>query len=79
MFGWLYGKCFSGVGVRCKESNSIRKMGTKRSGLMDGNGLRLSVVLSGANTHAVKLLEETLDHIVIFRLEPNENHPPLGR
>ena len=50
-------------------------MGTKRSGLTDENGLPLSVVLSGANTHDVKLLEETLDHIVIFRPEPEEDHP----
>ena len=50
-------------------------MGTKRSGLTDENGLPLSVVLSGANTHDVKLLEETLDHSVIFRPEPEEGHP----
>ena len=36
-------------------------MGTKRSVLTYENGLPLSVVLSGANTHDVKLLEETLD------------------
>lgn len=50
-------------------------MGTKRSVLTDENGLPLSVVLSGANTHDVKLLEETLDHIVIFRPEPEKDHP----
>ena len=33
------------------------------------------MVLSGANTHDVKLLEETLDHIVIFRPEPEKDHP----
>ncbi len=50
-------------------------MGTKRSVLTDEKGLPLAVVLSGANTHDVKLLEETLDHIVIFRPEPDEDHP----
>ena len=35
----------------------------------------LSVVLSGANTHDVKLLEETLDHIVTLRPEPDEERP----
>ena len=50
-------------------------MGTKRSVLTDENGLPLSVILSGANTHDVKLLEETLDHIVVFRPEPDEDHP----
>ena len=42
-------------------------MGTKRSVLTDEKGLPLSVVLSGANTHDIKLLEETLDKIVISR------------
>ena len=42
-------------------------MGTKRSVLTDEKGLPLAVVLSGANTHDVKLLEETLDHIVVLR------------
>lgn len=50
-------------------------MGTKRSVLTDEKGLPLAVVLSGANTHDVNLLEETLDHIVTFRPEPDENHP----
>ncbi len=50
-------------------------MGTKRSVLTDVYGLPLAVVLSGANTHDVKLLEETLDHIVILRPQPDEAHP----
>ena len=51
------------------------KMGTKRSVLTDEKGLPLAVVLSGANTHDVKLLEETLDSIVTIRPEPEEEHP----
>ena len=50
-------------------------MGTKRSVLTDEKGLPLSVVLSGANTHDVKLLEETLDQIVTVRPEPEKEHP----
>ena len=50
-------------------------MGTKRSVLTDENGLPLSVVLSGANTHDIKLLDETLDSIVISRPAVSENHP----
>lgn len=50
-------------------------MGTKRSVLTDENGLPLAVVLSGANTHDVKLLEDTLDHIVVLRPEADEEHP----
>ena len=50
-------------------------MGTKRSVLTDENGLPLAVVLSRANTHDVKLLEDTLDHIVVLRPEADEEHP----
>ena len=50
-------------------------MGTKRSVLTDKKGLPLAVVLSGANTHDVKLLEDTLDGIVVMRSEPDEEHP----
>lgn len=37
---------------------------------MDGRGVPLSLVASGANVHDVKLLEPTLDAIVISRPEP---------
>jgi len=50
-------------------------MGTKRSVLVDEKGLPLAIVISGANTHDIKLLEETLDHIVVLRPEPDEGHP----
>ena len=50
-------------------------MGTKRSILTDEKGLPLSVVLSGANTHDIKLLEATLDKIVISRPAACERHP----
>lgn len=50
-------------------------MGTKRSVLTDEKGLLLPVVLSGANTHDTKLLEETLDKIVISRPVFCEEHP----
>ena len=50
-------------------------MGTKRSVLADEKGLPLSVVLSGANTHDIKLLEATLDGLVISRPAVSEEHP----
>jgi len=50
-------------------------MGTKRSVLTDEKGLPLAIVISGANTHDIKLLEETLDHIVVLRPEPDGEHP----
>ena len=50
-------------------------MGTKRSVLVDEKGLPLAIVISGANTHDIKSLEETLNHIVVLRPEPDEEHP----
>lgn len=51
-------------------------MGTKRSVLTDETGLPLSIVLSGANTHDIKLMEETLNQIVIQRPKPSEKNVP---
>ncbi len=50
-------------------------MGTKRSVLTDENGLPLAIVISGANTHDIKLPGETLDHIMVSRPKPDEKHP----
>jgi putative transposase len=38
--------------------------------LVDGTGVPLSLIVSGANRHDVKLLAETLDSIVIRRPKP---------
>ena len=43
------------------------KNGSKRSLLVDANGIPLSLVVSGAERHDVKLLEPTLDQIVVKR------------
>ena len=43
------------------------KAGTKRSLLVDGEGGPLSIVVAGANVHDAKLLEATLDAIVVER------------
>lgn len=37
------------------------KCGTKRSLLVDGNGIPLAIVLDGANRHDMKLVERTLE------------------
>ena len=37
------------------------KQGAKRSLITDANGLPLSLIVSGANTHDIKLVEDTLD------------------
>ncbi len=50
-------------------------MGTKRSLLTDEKGLPLGIFLDGANRHDVKLLEATLDSIVIDRPEVTSEAP----
>ncbi len=50
------------------------KNGSKRSLLVDARGIPLSIVASGAQVHDVKLLEPTLDQIVIGR--PPAQNPP---
>ena len=51
------------------------KAGTKRSLLVDGEGGPLSIVVAGANVHDAKLLEATLDAIVVVRPQPTEEEP----
>lgn len=51
------------------------KAGTKRSCLVEGQGGPLSVVIAGANVHDTRLLEATLDAIVLERPTPTEEKP----
>ena len=46
------------------------KSGTKRSILVDGKGVPLSVSVDGANRHDMKMSKATLQSIVIYRPEP---------
>ena len=48
------------------------KADSKRSLLVDGEGGPLSVVVAGANVHDTKLLEATLEAIVVERPQPTE-------
>ena len=43
--------------------------------MTEGHGLPIAVVLDGANRHDSKLLEATLDNLVILRPIPDEEHP----
>ncbi len=43
------------------------KLGTKRHILTDKEGIPLSVVISSANTHDIKLVTDVIDNIVIRR------------
>ena len=49
-------------------------MGTKRSVLVEGHGLPLAVVVAGANVHDVRLLEKTLDSLVVLRPVPTQEN-----
>jgi len=51
------------------------KAGTKRSLWVEGRGGPLSVVIAGANVHDTKLLESTLEAIVVERPEHREEAP----
>ena len=51
------------------------KNGVKHSLLTEGKGVPLAVVIAGANAHDIKLLEETLDSIVILRPLPSPENP----
>ena len=45
------------------------KASSKRSVLVEADGGPLSVVVAGANVHDTKLLEQTLENIVVTRPE----------
>jgi putative transposase len=51
------------------------KSGTKRSLLTEGHGIPLGVAVEGANRHDMKLLEPTLEAIIMERPEPTEEEP----
>ena len=51
------------------------KKGTKRSLLVDATGAPLSLIVSGANRHDVKLLATTLDQIIVRRPRPTRRRP----
>ena len=51
------------------------KAGSKRSLLVDGEGGPSSITVAGANVHDAKLLEATLDAIVVKRPQPTEEEP----
>ena len=51
------------------------KMGTKRSVLADEKGIPLSVGLDRADRHDIRLLQPTLEHIIIDRPEAASDHP----
>jgi putative transposase len=51
------------------------KNGTKRSILVEASGGPLAVVIAGANVHDTKLLEATIEAIVVHRPTPTSDDP----
>lgn len=51
------------------------KRGTKRSTLCEGHGLPLGVAVAGANRHDMKLVEATVDAVVVARPTPTDEQP----
>ena len=47
------------------------KLGTKRHILTDKNGIPLSVVMSSASTHDIKLVTDVMDNMIIKRSSPS--------
>ena len=62
---------FSG-GARGPNPTDRAKMGTKKSVLVEQDGGPLSTVIDGANVHDTKLLERTIDAIVVPRPDPKD-------
>jgi putative transposase len=51
------------------------KQGTKRSLLVEANGIPVGLAVEGANRHDKKLVEPTLESIPVERPEPTEDKP----
>jgi putative transposase len=58
-----------------KNPTDRAKMGTKRSLIVDEQGGPLGAVIAGANVHDTKLLEATIEAIVVERPEPTAAEP----
>lgn len=52
------------------------KQGVKRSLLTAGHGIPVGLAIDGANRHAMKLVRETLESIIVERPEAAEDQPP---
>jgi putative transposase len=58
-----------------KNPTDRGKPGTKRSVIVDADGGPLGAVVAAANVHDTKLLEATIDAIVVDRPEPTDDEP----
>jgi len=51
------------------------KSGVKRSLLTEGQGVPIGLTIEGANRHDMKLVEDTIERIVVERPEPSDDKP----
>lgn len=51
------------------------KCGVKRSLLTEGHGVPIGLAVAGANRHDMKLVQATVDTIVVARPEPTDDQP----
>lgn len=54
------------------------KNGSKRSVIVDGEGGPLGIVVAGANVHDTKLLEQTIDAMIVERPDPEKHEQHLA-
>ena len=59
-------------GMRGPNPTDRAKMGTKKSVLVEQEGGPLGVAIDGANVHDTKLLERTIEAVVLERPDPEE-------
>ena len=73
--GLCHGQSAFGGDLIGRNPTDRAKAGSKRSILVEESGGPLSVVVAGANVHETKLLEATIEAIVVERPEPTEESP----
>lgn len=73
--GWGYGQGPFWGDLIGRNPTDRGKNGVKRSLLVEESGGPLSVIVAGANRHDTKLLQATLDAIVIERPVPTQEKP----
>ena len=74
-YGWSDDKGTSGGKSTGPNPTDRAKAGTKRSLLVEGNGIPIAVTVDGANRHDMKMAPVTLQSIVIGRPEPTARSP----
>lgn len=60
-----------------KNPTDRGKNGSKRSVIVDADGGPLGVVIAGANVHDTKLLEQTIDSMIVERPDPEAHEQNL--